>query len=272
MARFIPPKLRTAPLARPLLLALAGMLAGTHARAAEIVGDSRPSPPAPALTTALRPDRPIPPAPITDLEALSQSSLDGFEHAYDAYLAERVLSSIGRLAVGQPLKHVARVAPDPFRARPPAASGGFDWNALGSQRLGAAQGLAVGINHRFADASTFSTDISLHHAAGPIDVSVDIKGDRSLVTADPVSLSYRSTAMLAVNPDLQVGVAAHGDLGTVSALAPTGTQAAGPVVRLNLLGDRATLSTSANYDFTPDTQGPPPPGRLHVDLGLNVKL
>ena len=201
-----------------------------------------------------------------------KADADAFDHVYDAYLAEGVLSSIGRLAVRGPLQHTARTQPNPFHARPPAASGGFDWNALGSQRLGAAQGVEVDINHRFADAANFTTDISLHHAAGPIDVSVDVKGDRSLVAADPVSLSYSSTAMVAVDPALRVGFAAHGALGTVSALTPTGSQQAGPVVRLNLLGDRASLSTSANYDFTPDLLGAPPSNRLHVDLGLNIKL
>jgi len=271
MARLRLPQLRT-PRHCPLLLALIGMSAATAARAAEPAVSSAPQSPTPAFLAALGPDQPIAPPPIADLAALSQSSLDGFEQAYDAFLAEGVLSSVGRLAASQPLQHSSHAPADPFRVHPPSGQGGFDWNVLGSQHIGAAEGLAVGVNHRFASASNFSTDINLRHAAGPIDVSVDIKGDRSLIAAEPVSLSYSSAAMVAVDPSLHVGVTAHGSLGTVSALAPTGTQAAGPVIKLNLLGDRATISTSANYEFTPDLLGAPPSNRLHVDLGLNLKL
>ena len=222
----------------------------------------------PALAGA---DKPIAAPPVPDLTRFVEADLAAFERVCNAYLAEGILASIGRLATVPQLTHKAHPTIDPFRARAPSASG-FDWNELASQHLGAADGVELGINHRLADSASFTTDVNLRHAAGPVDISVDIKGDRSLVAAAPVSVSYDSTAMMALSPALRMGVAAHGDLGKITALAPAGAQQAGPVLRLSLLGDKASLSTSAAYDFNVDPAGAAPGNRFHVDLGLNIKL
>lgn len=215
-------------------------------------------------------DKPIT-QPPPDLLPFVEDGLAALQRACDTDSAEGILASLGHLATAQRPASKAHPVVDPFRAHAPSARG-FDWSNLGNQHLGAESRLALGINHRFADSSTFTTDVNLRHTAGPIDISMNIKGDRSLVTAAPVSLSYDSTAMVTLSHALRMGLAAHGDLGKLTALAPTSTQEAGPVLLLNLLGEKAIFSTSAGYDFNADANGPLPANRFHVDLGLNVKL
>ena len=199
------------------------------------------------------------PDTTTQLAAFTQEMADSAEHALDAELAADVLAGLGRATgladIGTPLlTHKASPAPSPFKAKaPPAvladASAPRPIAELANQRFGTAQGLALQVSQRFASSSAFATDVALAHAAGPLDIRFDLTGNKALSGGSPMALSYASSALVAVGPVLTLGMVAHGDLGTTNALAPSTDQIAGPVAKLRLLGQRASLNAETGYNF-----------------------
>ena len=220
------------------------------------------------------------PDTTSQLAAFTQEMADSAEHALDAELAADVLAGLGRATgladIGTPLlTHKASPAPSPFKAEaPPAvladASAPQPIAELANQRFGTAQGLALQVSQRFASSSAFATDVALAHAAGPLDIRFDLTGNKALSGGSPMALSYASSALVAVGPVLTLGMVAHGDLGTTNALAPGTDQIAGPVAKLRLLGQRASLNAETGYNFHVMPGNAPMPGQLTLGVASSI--
>ena len=226
------------------------------------------------------------PDTTSQLAAFTQERADSAEHALDAELAADVLAGLGRATgladIGTTLlthkaSPASTSAASPFKAKaPPAvladASAPQPIAELANQRFGTAQGLALQVSQRFASSSAFATDVALAHAAGPLDIRFDLTGNKALSASSPMALSYASSALVAVGPVLTLGMVAHGDLGTTNALAPGTDQIAGPVAKLRLLGQRASLNAETGYNSHVMPGNAPMPGQFHMNLNFNVKL
>lgn len=228
------------------------------------------------LTAALTVPPLMPVAGAEDPVALAEPALTSFALAYDAWLAEGIMRSLGGRPPRAQLLAKARARPDsadPFRAAAPSAqAGGFGLSALAKESAGSEHGIAFNVAQRFASSNSFSSDFTLRHAAGPIDTSVEVTGVQVFAPGQPMALSYRSQALLAVMPAVQVGVSARGALGTLTTPSPEGTQVAGAVMQVHLLGHHTSLSTDAGYDFGFGPMAMVMPDHVHVKLDFNMKL
>lgn len=144
---------------------------------------------------------------------------------------------------------------------------------LATYKLGDPGLLAVGIEQRFADARNMATKVRLRHLSGPVDLEVDVKGNKSLVNPDPMRLSYNSSAFYRINSALALGMTAKGDLGTFDNFAPQETtHDAAAVARLKLLGKDTSLSAETGYDMRLGPGASTKPARTYVNLNFNWKL
>jgi len=233
-----------------------------------------------AIRTA--PQAPIVPDTAAALAAFTQENAEEGERMFDAALASDLMAGLGHATgladIAQPtLTHAtASLAPSPFKAKVPDAAladAGPPIPAnLGNHSFGSADRLALAVNQHFASSSAFATDVALAHAAGPLDIHFDLTGNKALSGGAPVALSYASSALVAVGPVLAVGMVAHGDLGTTADLAPGTDQIAGPVAKLRLIGQRASLNAETGYNFHMNPGATPMPGQFHMNLNLDVKL
>jgi len=289
--------------ARQVLAAcvLAAMAAAANAAPPEAVPDTQPmaETPAPALTAEVPAPPPSPPPPIAIAvaEAIWQDAGDGFSGAaqgmngalgatiadigpaQNAWVANTVLAAAGLMPRRKPAKATLVATADPFRAKAPGEAplhGGTALaQALAAQKLGREDLLAVGINQKFASSTSYQTDLALRHVSGPVDVNVNVTGDQPLASHAQMALKYDGAALVAVVPQVQLGVAAQGPLGTLQApTTQTGDQTAGPLMRLKLQHRNVSLSTDAGYDFrlNPTAGLNPDVDRFHVKVGLNIKL
>ena len=283
---------------------LAAMAAAASAAPPEAVPDPVAAPPAaaspaPALTAEVPapPSPPPPPIIIAVAEVIWQDAGDGFSSAaqgmngalgatiadigpaQNAWVANTVLAAAGLVPRHKPAKATLVATADPFRAKAPKdapVSGGTALaQALAAQKLGREDLLAVGINQKFASSTSYQTDLALRHVSGPVDVNVNVTGDQPLASHAQMALKYDGAALVAVVPQVQLGVAAQGPLGTLQApTTQTGDQTAGPLMRLKLQHRNLSLSTDAGYDFrlNPTAGLNPDVDRFHVKVGLNIKL
>jgi hypothetical protein len=143
---------------------------------------------------------------------------------------------------------------------------------LATYKLGDPSLLAVGVEQRFADARNMATNVKLRHMSGPIDLQVDVRGNKSLINPNPMRFSYNSSAFYQLNSALMLGMVARGDLGTLDAFAPLARHDAGAVARLKLLGKNSALSVETGYDMRLGPGSASQPGRTYANLNFNWKL
>ena len=144
---------------------------------------------------------------------------------------------------------------------------------LGKQSFGSPDLLAIGVEQKFADSRTMATQVRLRHASGPIDVQVNLNGAKPLASANPMQLSYNSSAIYHVNSVLELGMIARGSLGSLGDFSPYDRQHdAGALARLKLLGKDRVFSAETGYDkkLGPGTENLP--GQFHMNLNFNWKL
>jgi hypothetical protein len=149
---------------------------------------------------------------------------------------------------------------------------GVRFQDLGTYKLGDPRVLAVGVEQRFADARNMATNVKLRHMSGPVDLQVDVRGNKSLANPNPLHFSYNSSAFYRLNSALALGMVARGDLGTLDDFAPLARHDAGAVARLKLLGKDKTLSVETGYDMRLGPGSANQPGRTYANLNFNWKL
>lgn len=149
---------------------------------------------------------------------------------------------------------------------------GVRFQDLGTYKLGDPSLLAVGVEQRFADARNMATNVKLRHMSGPVDLQVDVKGNKSLANPNPMHFTYNSSAFYRLNSALALGMVARGDLGTFDNFAPLARHDAGAVARLKLLGKDKSLSAETGYDMRLGPGSANQPNRTYVNLNFNWKL
>jgi len=220
-------------------------------------------------------------ADLADLDLAAQTAQDGFEQAFNAALTSNILQSIGiatRLAGGVPKAHVPELR-DAFTAKSPQ---GFrpdpSFATLANPKFGTRETIAVSVADKFVteDKQTtgINTDVQISHKAGVVDAAFNLAGRQNFNVANPMAVSYDGHALVAVGPVVQLGVTAHGTMGTLSALTMANPQTAGPLVHLNMIDSKVSLSSDVGYDFGLNTPVNTPATRpqVHVKMALKLKL
>lgn len=149
---------------------------------------------------------------------------------------------------------------------------GVKFQDLGKYDLGNAKRVAVAVQQRFADSRNLAANLKLRHMSGPVDVQVDVKGNKSLINQNPMRFSYSSSAFYQLNSALALGMVARGDLGTLDDFAPAARHDAGAVARLKLLGKNSALSVETGYDMRLGPGSAAQPSRTYANLNFNWKL
>ncbi|RVU03632.1 hypothetical protein EOE18_15035 [Novosphingobium umbonatum] len=149
---------------------------------------------------------------------------------------------------------------------------GLQWSQLGKGQFALPGSVALGVEQKFADARTWATQMRLSRVAGPVDLAVNVKGNKTLVSDKPMRLSYDSTALVHVNSALAFGMVAKGDLGTLDNFAPYTRHDAGAVARLKLKGKYSSLSAETGYDVRMGPGSDTMPSRVYMNLNFNWKL
>ena len=153
------------------------------------------------------------------------------------------------------------------------ADPGLQWSQLGKQEFGSPDRLTIGVEQKFADARTMATQIRLRHTAGPVDVRVNVKGATPLATANPMQLSYDSSALYRVTSGLELGVVARGSLGSIDDIRITESQHnASALARFKLTGKDRSLSAETSYDKRLGPGAENQPGQFRMNLNFNWKL
>ena len=221
-------------------------------------------------------------ADLADLDLAAQSAQDGFEQAFNAALTSNILQSLGiatRLAGDVPKARVPSLR-DAFTAKMPQTTRPDpSFASLINPKIGSRETVAISVADKFVteDKQTtgINTDVQISHKAGAVDAAFNLAGHQNFNVADPMAVSYDGHALVAVGPVVQLGVTAHGTMGTTSALTMAGSpQAAGPLVHLNMIDSKVSLSSDVGYDFglnTPVNATPLRP-QVHVKMALKLKL
>ncbi len=106
--------------------------------------------------------------------------------------------------------------------------GGIDIAAYGEYE--------IGLNGK---ADSVETKLLVQHRAGLWDLRFNLVGEKPLQAGAPVALSYAASVDRGVTRNVRLGVAAFGDLGTVSHFVPYAEHYLGPVAKFRIpLGDR----------------------------------
>jgi hypothetical protein len=117
-----------------------------------------------------------------------------------------------------------------------------------------------------------ATNVGLRHASGPVDLRLNLRGNKTLASADAMNLSYDSVATYQLYPQLTLGVKARGYLGSLDNFAPSTTHDAGAFARLRLTGPAGLLSAETGYDRKLGPGAAGMPGQFRANLNLNLKL
>ena len=237
--------------------ALAGALVAAPARAQE----------APAWAAPVAIDS------SAGLAALSDELASALDRDFDSFYARGILSTdLGGGRLFQPAPKQLVVSPYRLRLPPAPRTEAFNWAAPARLDRGDASTLALGLAQKLVDGGQWRSDLQLHHAQGPIDVRVAMKGTQPLVAGGPMRLTYDSSAMLDVTRSLRLGVEAKGDLGSTSDLALAPDQTATALARLKLLGQGATLSAETAYTMPLGATPESAVNRFRASLQFNWKL
>lgn len=233
----------------------------------------------PASLADASPALPLPLPPPTDLDAAVEAAKARFQITFSAMIANGILKSVGLAARDAAprgeLRHHQR--DDPFAARlarpvPPDPTLAMITNP----RFGSRDTVAVSVAQKLVPAGAQSvgiaSDIHLDHQSDRLDAGLDLAGYRDFSSPDPLALRYDGHALVAVSDALKLGLAARGQLGSPGALAVNGTEIAGPLLRLNLGGNRLSVGSDLGYDFGLNAQSEAAQRQLHARIELKIKL
>lgn len=259
----------------PALFAL--LAAAGPARAQDAEADA----PAPRAALAILAEPVSTQAVDEDIAAQSDALSQDIGRAIDATIAQSIAATGGYTGFGMMTwlagaSNGQRAIVVNGYSRPKGAmfaDPGVQWSQLAKQEFGSPETLAVGVEQKFADSRNMATQVRLRHVAGPVDVRVIVKGTKPLATADPMQISYDSSAIYQVSSALELGMVAKGSLGSLGDFTPGARQHnAGALARIKLLGKDRTLSAETGYDMRlgPGTENLP--GRFHMNLNFNWKL
>ncbi len=263
------------PLVRPICRRLAGVLIVLIAAWPAM---SHAASPIPQLDPELcdgpeEPDLALP--MLTDLESDLPDRLAGFELAFNAVMLENILKSAGnvsRLAfVPAPPRQPGVL--DAFIVKAPAsAASGPGLAALAHPTFGDRNRMAVSVNPRLDQSGALNTDIRFSHSSALLDAGFNLATQQSLFTAEPSTVRYDGQALVKFGPTLQMGVAARGTLGTLSAPTLTGNELAGPLLHINLIDSNLSLVSDMGYYFGLNPLNTPARTQFHAKLDLKLKL
>ena len=85
-------------------------------------------------------------------------------------------------------------------------------------------------------------------------------------------VQYDGRALVKFGPTLQMGVAARGTLGTLTAPTLAGNEIAGPLLHLNLFDSNLSLASDMGYDFGLNPLNTAARAQFHAKLDLKLKL
>lgn len=208
---------------------------------------------------------------LSDLDAELPRLREGFDLAFNASVIDSILKSTGdvtRLA-SAPAKPRTVGAQDVFIVKIPASP---PKSALANPTFGDRDGMAVSISPRLVSSGALNTDIKFNHSSDMVDAGLDLATQQSLVTADPMAMRYDGRALVKFGPTLQLGVAAHGTLGTVAAPTLSGSETAGPLFHINLIDQNVSLVSDLGYDFGLNPLSAASRTQFHAKLDLKLKL
>ncbi|WP_420383753.1 hypothetical protein [Novosphingobium sp.] len=216
---------------------------------------------------------------LADLDLAALSAQAGFAQAFDAALISNILQSTGlatRLA-GGPVKPPVSGVRDAFMAKLPRTmqlDPGLA--AIANPTFGAHEGVAVSVSDQFVatdkQSAGINTEIRIIHKTGAVDAAFNLTGRQNFNVPDPMAVSYDGHALVSVGSMVQLGVDAHGTLGTVSALTTANMQTAGPRLRLNMGDGKMSISSDLGYDYGFNPATPANRSQVHVSMGLKLKL
>ncbi len=152
------------------------------------------------------------------------------------------------------------------------ADPGISLGDLARRQFGSERRIAVGLEQQLVDSRNMAANLRLRHASGPLDLRVNVKGNKALDAASQMRLSYDSSAIYNLSHALALGVKARGNLGTFDRFAPATTHDAGAFARLSLLGKGGALSAETGYDVKISPDAPPSQGQMRANLNLRLKL
>jgi hypothetical protein len=241
-------------------------------------GVSHAAAPVPQLDSELcdgpeEPDLALP--ELADLGADMPDRLDRFDHAFNAAMVDNILKSVGDVT------HMAGVSTSPrqpgvldaFLVKPPASVASAPTLAtLAHPTFGNHDGMAISINPRLVQSGALNTDIRISHSSEILDAGFNLATQQSLLTADPMAVRYDGRALVKFGPTLQMGVAARGSLGTLTAPTLAGNELAGPLLHINLIDSNLSLMSDMGYDFGLNPLSAAARTQFHAKLDLKLKL
>jgi hypothetical protein len=225
-----------------------------------------------AQDMAAIPPETLPAVSTQSLVALADEQAAHIGTQIDAAIAQSI-TALGQYTGLNAQSWLTATAPGlPARRLNPYADPGVSFAQLGRQNFGSPAALAVALEQRFADSRHLATQIALRHATGPVDLRVNLRGNKPLASEAQMSLSYDSIATYQLSRALALGVKARGSLGTLEDFAPLATHDAGAFARLNLLGKGSLLSAETGYDRKIGPNASTMPGQFRANLNLSLKL
>ena len=212
---------------------------------------------------------------LADLGTDLPDRIEGFDLAFNAAMVENILKSAGdvtRLALA-PIKPHPAGALDAFNLKAPASvTAAPTLTALAHPTFGNRDGMAVSVNPRLVQSGALNTDIRFSHSSALLDAGFNLNTQQSLVTAEPMVVQYDGRALVKFGPTLQMGVAARGTLGTLTAPTLAGNEIAGPLLHLNLFDSNLSLASDMGYDFGLNPLNTAARAQFHAKLDLKLKL
>jgi hypothetical protein len=225
-------------------------------------------------------ESPVTLPPAADLDAAAAHARDEFETAFNAGVTDNILRAV---FIGLPA--YARPAPthEPdlraaFAARlHGAAPTSPSLAALANPTIGQPQGVAVSFAQHLVStgeaAAGLNSDLHVRHQTDGLDAGFDLAGRQNFVAPDPMTVSYDSHALVAVNSAMKLGVSAHGSLGSINSMAfNSNAHSAGPLLHLNLIDRNVSLMSDVGYDFGLNPMTTAARSQLHVAMNLKLKL
>lgn len=135
-------------------------------------------------------------------------------------------------------------------------AGGLDFALYGEY--------ALGLN---GNADAVEARLIVERLRGPLDLRLDLIGEKPLASQAPVELGYAARADYLLG-DVAVGVEALGDLGTFAAFAPPAAHFAGPEARVEIEGLGPELELTAGYLFALGQTRQDTKGQMRLALEL----
>lgn len=154
------------------------------------------------------------------------------------------------------------------------AGGPREWDSAGIEgiyHLARIGGVDVAAYGEFAIArhgqpETMEAKVLLERTAGPLDLRLNLTGEKALAHGEKVELSYAASADVAALGELRLGAEAFGDLGDFHRLAPHAEHFAGPAAKAEIEGLGPEIGIEAGYLFAIDRARDETRGQMRFSL------